>query len=472
MKRPVLLLTVSFCCGIILVAHLKAEWSLIYVFAVLFWIGAAFFLKNPVGFAVSIISLAFLLGALFLTSKRILPARHIARLIPYRTSEAYLIKGIVVRQPQPRGRGTAFVLRVEEVQGKSLNRSSSGKIMVYSADRIALHYGERVIIRGRLYRPWGRGGAGQYRSYLYSNGIRYIMSLKSGYDISRLGSDSGFCYRCFTVGLKDRLEGLIFKYLDGIPAGILDAVILGQRHKVAGFANSLMRRSGTVHILVVSGFHVGLVVFIIAVFLKLLRVPRYWRFVISLPLIITYCLLTGASNPVVRSTVMAVIFITAYLLKRDPDICNSICLAALFILVLNPEQLFDVGFQLSFASVSSIVFLYPRLKRFLCPQPIKAKPLVFMIDSCLVSVSAWLGTCGLIAYHFRIFSTVAVLANFLVVPLAALITLAGFSFLAAALLFPPVAPLFARANEVLIWTMVSLNALLMRIPGACLRLPF
>jgi len=463
LKRPILLLTISFCCGIIFASRLRMEWPLIYVLAVLSWGGAAFLRRKPVGHSVFIILLAFLLGALSLTSKRILPAGNIARIIPYRTSETYLIKGVVVRQPQRRGRGTAFMLQVEEIQGKSLNRSASGRIMVYSGGEVTLHYGERVILRGRLYRPWGR--------YLYSSGIRYVMSVKSGFDISRIGLKRGFCYRCFVMGLKDRLEGLIFRYLDGVPAGMLDAMILGQRPKVAGFINSLMRSSGTVHILVVSGFHVGLVVFIIAMFLRLLRVPRYWRFVISLPLLITYCLLTGASNPVVRATVMAVIFITAYLLKREPNICNSICLAALFILAFSPRQLFDVGFQLSFASVSSIVFLYPRLKRLLCPRPIKATPLAFVIDGCLVSVSAWLGTCGLIAYHFRIFSPVAVLANFLVVPLAALITLAGFSLLAAALLFPPAAPVFARANEVLIWLMVSINALLLRIPGACLRLP-
>jgi len=220
----------------------------------------------------------------------------------------------------------------------------------------------------------------------------------------------------------------------------------------------------------VSGFNVGIVVFIIVLFLRLLRLPRYWRFIVSLPLIITYCLVTGASNPVVRATVMAVVFIISYLIRRDPDISNAICVAALFILTSNPNQLFDAGFQLSFVSVVSIVFLYPKLKQVFGLGRLKLKPLRFILESCLVSLAAWMGTAGFIAYYFKIFSPITVLANIFVVPLASLITLSGFSLIAAGLGFAPLAPLFARTNEALIWIMVLINTLMLKIPGASWRL--
>jgi len=232
-----------------------------------------------------------------------------------------------------------------------------------------------------------------------------------------------------------------------------------------------MVKSGTVHILVVSGFNVGIVVFIIILFLRLLRLPRYWRFLVSLPLIITYCLITGASNPVVRATVMAIVFIASYLIKRDPDICNAICVAALVILLFNPNQLFDAGFQLSFASVISIIYLYPRLKQAAGLNRLQFRPLRFVLEGCLVSLSAWLGTAGLVACYFKIFSPVTVLANILVAPLASLITLSGFSLITAGLCCPALAPLFARANEALVWAMVAVNTLVLKIPGAYLRLP-
>jgi len=78
-----------------------------------------------------------------------------------------------------------------------------------------------------------------------------------------------------------------------------------------------------------------------------MRLPRRLVVFISIPLLIIYCLATGASTPVVRATVMAIMFITAFLLKREPDIYNSCGLAALFILGINPQQFFNIGFQLS-----------------------------------------------------------------------------------------------------------------------------
>ncbi|MEI6632174.1 MAG: ComEC/Rec2 family competence protein, partial [bacterium] len=171
-----------------------------------------------------------------------------------------------------------------------------------------------------------------------------------------------------------------------------------------------------------------------------------------------------------RATVMAVVFIVSSLIRREPDISNAICVAALFILILNPRQLFDVGFQLSFVSVISIIFLYPKLRQFVGMRHLKAKPLRFILEGFLVSLAAWAGTAGLIAYYFKIFSPVTVLANILVVPLASLITLSGTSLIAVGLACPILAPLFARANEALIWVMVMINALMLQIPGASLRL--
>ena len=84
---------------------------------------------------------------------------------------------------------------------------------------------------------------------------------------------------------------------------------------------------------------------------------------LAIPVIFLYCLMTGATNPVLRATLMAVVFLLAYFLKRDADIYNSLSLAAIFILSFNPLQLFDIGFQLSFASVLAIVLIYFNLKK-------------------------------------------------------------------------------------------------------------
>ena len=216
----------------------------------------------------------------------------------------------------------------------------------------------------------------------------------------------------------------------------------------------------------VSGFNVGIVALIIILLLKVVRVHKRARFYIAVPLLILYCLLTGASTPVVRATIMAVVFMSAYLVKREPDIYNSCALAAIFILGANPRQLFDIGFQLSFASVLSIVCLYPKIKKLLRIEFLRIKYLKFIIDGSLVSFSAWIGTMGFVAYYFKIFSPITVLANLFIVPLATLITLCGFSLLIMGLVLLYVTPLFAASCELLVTLLVYINAILIKIPGA------
>lgn len=220
-----------------------------------------------------------------------------------------------------------------------------------------------------------------------------------------------------------------------------------------------------------SGFHVGIVTFIIILFLKLIRAPRKIRLLLLIPLIMFYCLITGASTPVVRATIMAVIFSLAYLVKREADIYNSLSAAAIIILGINPKQLFDIGFQLSFTSVISIVYLYPRIKGFLRVDSLKIRWIRFILNSALVSFSAWLGTLGFIACYFRIFSPVTVLANLFIVPLASLITLCGFSLVFISLICPPLAKFFAYTNELIVMLLLSVNSFLIKLPAAYIYLP-
>ncbi|MFH0913517.1 MAG: ComEC/Rec2 family competence protein, partial [Candidatus Omnitrophota bacterium] len=229
-------------------------------------------------------------------------------------------------------------------------------------------------------------------------------------------------------------------------------------------------KSGTVHILVVSGFHVGIVTFIIVLFLKLMHLSRIARFYVGTPLLVIYCLMTGASTPAVRATLMAIIFMVAYLVKRQADIYNSLALASLFILGISPNQLFSVGFQLSFISVLSIAYLYPRVRRALNIEALRIKYIRFVVEACLVSLSAWLGTMGFIAYYFRVISPVTVLANIFIVPLAALITLCGFSLITMQFLCPFLAVYSAYSIEFIVKLLLGINTFLIKLPGASFSL--
>ncbi len=215
----------------------------------------------------------------------------------------------------------------------------------------------------------------------------------------------------------------------------------------------------------------SIVILIVILLLKLIRLPRKSRLVITIPLLILYCLVTGASTPVVRATVMGIVFIISFLVRREPDIYNSLAVAALFILISNPGQLFDIGFQLSFASVIAIVYIYPKIKSFLRIELLKIRYLKFILKGCLVSFSAWLGTLGFIAYYFKIFSPVTVVANIFIVPLATLITLCGFSLILIGLVFSPLVPFFASTSELAVAILLKVNTFLVKLPAAYFFLP-
>ncbi len=227
-----------------------------------------------------------------------------------------------------------------------------------------------------------------------------------------------------------------------------------------------MVKSGTVHILVVSGFNVGIVAWIINLLLKVLGFKRKARILLVSLTLVIYCVITGSTNPVLRATVMSLVFLAAYFFKREPDIYCCLACAALLILGLNPRQVFDVGFQLSFTSVLAIVWLYPRLRTRLGLEAVKNKILKFILEGCLVSFSAWLGTLVIIALNFRMISPVTVAANILIVPLATLITLCGFTLVLSGLIYPDLSGIFSLPVVMLISLLLNINAFLIKLPFA------
>jgi competence protein ComEC len=188
-------------------------------------------------------------------------------------------------------------------------------------------------------------------------------------------------------------------------------------------------------------------------------------------LLIVYCILTGANTPVMRATIMVAMLLFSYFLEREVNIYNSLSLAALIILTVNPWQLFEVSFQLSFLSVISIVWLSPKIKS-IFPEKLNKIPWMRLLTSVFsVSFAAWLGLLPLIAYYFGILSPITILANMIIVPYMTIIVASGFSLALIGMLFSPLAPIFAASSELFIIILFRINSLLIGIPGAYFKLP-
>ena len=500
MKRPLVILVVFYCLGIVFARLTQINFWVMTWIAVFVFLGSIAASRKNLIFLILVLFLALLIGYLNLKNSWVLSNCHIRKLVAYRDSSFYRLNGFIASQPEFKNSHFWFIFRVREMQVNKLNNKCCGEVLVKMdafgalqtpSVRVkqksvtlsghaeqsrkldfkqALNYGDNLILTGKLGRPPNFGQSRSYRDFLARQNIYLTMSIKDRRQIIRRDNfqGSGIISACFR--LRVYLEQVISRHLPAIPASILTAMVLGQKRNIPWRINNAMVKSGTVHILVVSGFNVGIVALVVNLLLKIMRFPRQGRIILTAVCLILYCFITGATNPVIRATVMGLVFLAAHLLKREPDIYNSLFSAALFILTINPRQIFDISFQLSFMSVLAIVYIYPKLKTWVHLDAWPSKIIKFIVEGCLVSFSAWLGTLVINALNFRMITLVTVLANMLIVPLATLITLCGFTLLLVGLICPALANLFSLPIVVLVTLLLNINSALIKLPFAYIYL--
>ncbi|MCX5708661.1 MAG: ComEC/Rec2 family competence protein [Candidatus Omnitrophica bacterium] len=457
MKKPLIWIVLLFSAGILVAEWIKIPLVWLYWSAGTILLALIFFLKRKFLTKLLLSLLVLIWGMIWLNNYRTVPECHIRKFY-YQSQKVYALRGWVNSRPEVKENKTSFLFRIEEIADEQRKQICCGEILVMVNGLLPVDYGEELIMECSLHRPFGE--------YWRRQGIYRVARVKSPDFVRSTGKNKAWPMKRLLFRVKSRIENGFEKNLSPICSGVIEAMTIGEERNVPVKVYKDMVRSGTVHILVVSGSNVGVVGFIIVLLLKIFRVKRKIRFFCCVPLLLAYCFLTGASNPVVRATVMAGVFLFAYFVKRQSNIYNSCAAAALVILILDPGQIRDIGFQLSFASVLAIAYFYPRLKNFLMVDKLKSGILRLPIESCLVSFSAWLGTAGLIALYFRMVSPITVLANLLIVPLASIITLSGFSLLVAQSLSSYPALSFASVNELLVSLLLSLNSLLLQVPHA------
>jgi len=451
---------VCFCSGAVVLNLIGIPFIFIYALTLILLIASLFVIKKNTQFVIFSVLTFIFLGGAALKNSCILPRNSIFNWIYYKSQTLYCLKGFIKDYPSFKNGQTEFTFSTEGLILNNIRYSCSGDVLVFITSGPKLSYGEELLIVGNLRRPY----------FIYSDNILGVMHIKLPNAITRLNRSKANPLMKASFFFKKRIEGIIHQYLSPVSAGIVDAMILGDKKDIPFLVYDSMVKTGTVHILVVSGFNVGLVAFIIMLLFKVLRIPRIIRFYLAIFCIIAYCFVTGSSTPVLRASIMGVFFLLGIILNREPDIYNSISLSALFILLLKPKEIFSVSFQLSFASVISIVYFYPKFNIWLRIKAIKARFLRAVFNAALVSLSAWIGTFGFIAYNFKICSLVTILANMFIVPLAALITLSGLSMLIISMISPQLAQFIAYSNELWVVSLLKINQSLLKLPFAYLYL--
>jgi competence protein ComEC len=401
----------------------------------------------------------FCLGSAYISTARILPKHHIYNFSSDRSLPAS-VSGIVVSDPVRTSTSygktmVSFELastRICLLKDTSWHRTT-GEVRVSIYDDVQnLHYGNEVVLSGKLSRPRSAGNPGEfdYREYLQKRGILCLFGVKDAGNLKIIGSGRGNPVAGFALTVKDKIRNLIEANFSGTHRALLIGMILGDRENIPDELNDEFILTGTIHILAISGFNVGLLAFSLLLLLKVVRIPvRAAYFIIAFALGINM-IMTGASPSVVRATIMAWVVLAGILSNRDVNIYNSLAIAAIIIMALNPLDIFDAGCQMSFASVLSIVYFSAKIEKWFSgtrlQNPKLHRAVSYIVKSVAVSVSAWIGVLPLVLRYSNTVSPVTIIANLAVVPLVSLLLVTAFAFIAVGSAIPFLAGVFAATT--------------------------
>jgi competence protein ComEC len=379
---------------------------------------------------------------------------------------------------------SVFLLRAEAIESTSENAMSgttsrewkniSGmvKINIYPTqhEKMArkssslsdkLKYGDRVELIGTISIPSTSRNSGQfdYKQYLRKQNPRVdaIASVVSICNTKILSKGHGGYFHTFAYDLKNKLNTVLEKNLNKRSVPLISSILLGNRETVPVDLMDGFLRTGTIHFLAISGLHVGILVVSLHYLLRLFRLNTRSLSLIIILTVFLYATITGMKPPIVRAGIMVAMYYGAFIINRRWNLPNSIAAAVFIILLINPSDLFNVGFQLSVLAVLGIVYTSNRIENFFWKSTLLVEKLqakeersevwfrikIYCRKTFCVSMGAWIAVMPLIAYYFHIVTPFNVLLNIIIFPLIWLILVGGFIVLIVGLVFPVLATPFA-----------------------------
>ena len=402
---------------------------------------------------------------------------------PHFYNEPIHFSGTTVYQPE-RGEEWDACYAVGELQLLSdPAQQVSAKLLIRFQELLPLRYGKHLTLTGVLRQPQTKRNPGgfDYRAYLSRQGIVGIIETIG---VVRMGAQGGFPPLRWIERLRLQTEHLIdITYTEteveapisepALHAQLLKGILLGKRSDVPTETLDIFRNSGTFHVLAVSGLHVGLVAMFCYFGFSLFRVPQKILCLLTIIAVLTYACLIGFRPSVFRASLMAILFLFATFIDRDADLFNLLAFAALVLLLLNPLQLWDVGFQLSFVAVASIVYFVPKMEKPVrrlwegtegSSSESRSSVLIkfrnvaikWGVLSYLVTFAAQIGTGPIIAYHFFRGYPLGIIVGPFAVGLVSLIVAVGLASVCVGFIYLPFAKLFGVLNHAIISIFLTL----------------
>ena len=320
--------------------------------------------------------------------------------------------------------------------------------------------GDQIEVVGRLSRPRGPRNAGEFdfREYLRRDGIRSFVRTNSPDAVRRIRSASGYQFWRSRSRFRNECEWIFANYLSERTAPVARALLLGSRSAMNSDVRAAFTQSGTMHLLAISGLHVGILVGLLWGCCRVLNLATWPTTAFIVVGVAGYAFITDARPPVVRASILILIAAAGWPWYRRGVSANTLAIAALVVLAWNPTDLFNIGAQLSFLAVTAI--LWSATWRWTkngqaanaAPDPLEpmgrwrarlAPLLMWFTSRYAMTAAIWFFTVPLVAATFNLISPVGLLINVLLIPVVVVTLWFGYGLLFCGLLMPPLARFFA-----------------------------
>ncbi|ACF12562.1 ComEC/Rec2-related protein [Chloroherpeton thalassium ATCC 35110] len=364
-------------------------------------------------------------------------------------NDEHWIKGKILGKPNISENHAYWDMEVREIIVEIDTLPVSGKVRVWQSSPrkldIALQDGEFVWAFGKLKLPEPTQNKGEidFAKYLASKGIYAELKSYGEGNLQQINEVDLSIFEQFLVKpTYDFIDHSIEKLIPfGDEKSFIKAILLGDKSGLSDEIKLAFQRTGTFHVLAISGLHVGLFVLVLGAFsqrFKQSRSGKWVVFLISTFVLLLYAAVTGAAPPVKRAVLMAIVFLGTTLYEKKTYALNTLAFADFLILLISPKDLFSLSFLLSNAAVISIILLYPKLislaifdniessKYWLLPQIGGIVKNIW--QAIALTISASLGVSPILGLTFGSVPLLGLLAN---LPVTFLVSLAVYAMLPA-----------------------------------------
>ncbi len=350
---------------------------------------------------------------------------------------SYAIFGEIVDWPVVKEHQTRIIIKADSIGFGGMVRDASGRILVkIQMETTNLQYGDRIYFDSEIYmirKNSLEGGLG-YQRYLNLKEVFGVCYLPHYYNIRIDHVGVSNLYRLINDA-RTHITNIFKKTLDAESAALASGFLYGDTREISLDIYRLFRDSGTLHLLAVSGSNVGLVVLFFVFILRASPCRTNVRIFILLIVILIFSFLAYNQPSVVRASLMASLVLIGKLLQKRVELNNIIAFTALVILLVQPTQLYDIGFQLSFATAWGLIFFVPRLADLtkISRRNVFWRYALYLL---LTSLIAQIISLPIIAYYFHRVPLVSFVSNLLIVPLVSLIVIGEVILLPVTMLLP------------------------------------